>query len=118
LFSIKLIGHTVGFSKTGVVSLQKLYGLTKSTIQQLFSQSPQTRKLQTSIAASEENIQLSGLMGSAISFTVADLFRKSDRPFLLIFSDKEEAAYHLNDLEQLVGEHDVLFYPGSYRRPY
>ncbi len=33
-------------------------------------------------------------------------------------NDKEEAAYVLNDLEQLIGETDVLFYPGSYRRPY
>jgi transcription-repair coupling factor (superfamily II helicase) len=24
----------------------------------------------------------------------------------------------LNDLEQMIGEQDVLFYPGSYRRPY
>ena len=39
-------------------------------------------------------------------------------PFLLILNDKEEAAYYLNDLEQLIGEKDVLFYPGSYRRPY
>jgi len=31
---------------------------------------------------------------------------------------KEEAAYYLNDLEQLLGEKNVLFYPGSYRRPY
>ncbi len=36
----------------------------------------------------------------------------------MIFNDKEEAAYYLNDLERLVGEKDVLFYPGSYRRPY
>jgi hypothetical protein len=41
-----------------------------------------------------------------------------DKPFLLIFNDKEEAAYYLNDLEQLNGEKNVLFYPGSYRRPY
>src|SRR5699024_103236 len=33
-------------------------------------------------------------------------------------NDKEEAAYYLNDLEQLIGEENVLFYPGSYRRPY
>ena len=36
----------------------------------------------------------------------------------MVFNDKEEAAYNLNDLERLVGEKDVLFYPGSYRRPY
>jgi len=35
-----------------------------------------------------------------------------------LLNDKEEAAYFLNDLEQLVGANEVLFYPGSYRRPY
>jgi transcription-repair coupling factor (superfamily II helicase) len=49
---------------------------------------------------------------------VNSLFNKSAAPFLLILQDKEEAAYYLNDLEQLIGEQDVLFYPGSYRRPY
>ncbi|RZJ73374.1 MAG: transcription-repair coupling factor [Flavobacterium sp.] len=53
-----------------------------------------------------------------MSFVVRTLFKKSELPFLLVLSDKEEAAYYLNDLEQLVGEEDVLFYPGSYRRPY
>jgi hypothetical protein len=32
--------------------------------------------------------------------------------------DKEEAAYYLNDLENLINDQDVLFYPSSYRRPY
>ena len=46
------------------------------------------------------------------------LLKKLDKPYLLIFNDKEEAAYYLNDLEQLLGDKNVLFYPGSYRRPY
>jgi transcription-repair coupling factor (superfamily II helicase) len=105
--------------------------LTQSTIQQLFAQSPQTRKLQTSIAlpltiGAQNNTSpkppirtlLKGLTGSALSFVISDVFRNSELPFLLIFNDKEEAAYYLNDLEQLIGEKDVLFYPGSYRRPY
>ncbi|RZJ28088.1 MAG: transcription-repair coupling factor, partial [Flavobacterium sp.] len=58
------------------------------------------------------------MFGSSLSFVVRSLFDQSDRPFLLMFRDKEEAAYYLNDLEQMVGESDVLFYPGSYRRPY
>ncbi len=57
-------------------------------------------------------------MGSSLSFVISESFKKADKPFLLIFNDKEEAAYHLNDLEQLLGEKNVLFYPGSYRRPY
>ncbi|MGL5112137.1 MAG: DEAD/DEAH box helicase, partial [Flavobacterium sp.] len=36
----------------------------------------------------------------------------------LVFNNKEEAAYYLNDMEELVGEKDVLFYPASFRRPY
>ncbi|WP_394350650.1 transcription-repair coupling factor [Flavobacterium ichthyis] len=66
----------------------------------------------------EAKIHLKGLIGSSISFVISALFEKTDLPYLLIFQDKEEAAYYLNDLEQLIGEEDVLFYPGSYRRPY
>jgi transcription-repair coupling factor (superfamily II helicase) len=36
----------------------------------------------------------------------------------MIFEDKEAAAYYLNDLEQLIGDKEVLFYPGSFRIPY
>ncbi|WP_244503424.1 transcription-repair coupling factor [Flavobacterium caeni] len=63
-------------------------------------------------------LHVDGLIGSSLSFVVQALFKKSEHPFLLVLDDKEEAAYHLNDLEQMVGEQDVLFYPGSYRRPY
>ena len=98
--------------------------MTHSSITQLFAQSPQSRKLQDAIAqfknasGKKAPIQMNGLVGSSLSFVLADAFKNSDSPFLLIFNDKEEAAYFLNDLEQLIGEKDVLFYPGSYRRPY
>ena len=110
--------------------------MTQAAIQELFLQSPQTGKLRDAIAQFEkstatahrnvgkqgltgtDHIQLNGLTGSSLSFVLADVFRHSDRPFLLIFDDKEEAAYYLNDLEQLIGPNEVFFYPGSYRRPY
>ena len=63
-------------------------------------------------------IHLKGLLGSSLSFVVNALFSKSDNPMLLILDDKEQAAYYLNDLEQLIGEQDVLFYPSSFRVPY
>ena len=63
-------------------------------------------------------IQFKGLLGSAFSFVFQAIFKKSEKPFLLIFNEKEEAAYFLNDLEQMIGADDVLFYPSSYRRPY
>jgi transcription-repair coupling factor (superfamily II helicase) len=63
-------------------------------------------------------IQVKGLLGSSFSFVFQAIFKQSDKPFLLIFNEKEEAAYYLNDLEQMIGANDVLFYPSSYRRPY
>ena len=95
--------------------------MTKSSVSQLFEQSPQIGKLQDTIDQSRTEavqIEAGGLTGSALSFTIASLFNQSDLPFLVLLNDKEEAAYYLNDLEQLIGEKDVLFYPGSYRRPY
>nr|WP_317165220.1 transcription-repair coupling factor [Flavobacterium difficile] len=68
--------------------------------------------------ASRKKINITGLVGSSLSFVVDALFKKSELPFLLLFNDKEEAAYHLNDLEALINDQDVLFYPGSFRRPY
>ena len=96
--------------------------MSQNTIQQYYQQSPQLQKLKNTIANSENNnpfhTNLKGLVGSSLSFVLTDVFKSVQQPFLLIFNDKEEAAYHLNDLEQLIGEKDVLFYPGSYRRPY
>lgn len=90
----------------------------KSKISNSYARSPLVGKLQSSIADNQGNIVLKGLTGSALSFVIAETFKKADTPFLLILDDKEEAAYQLNDLELLIGENDVLFYPGSYRRPY
>lgn len=71
------------------------------------------------ISSGEKKIQISPLMGSALSFVMSALFKNIDKPLLLIFENKEKAAYYLNDLEQLTKEKDsVLFFPGSYRRPY
>jgi transcription-repair coupling factor (superfamily II helicase) len=92
--------------------------MSKTLVTSLYSRSSQTRKLGETIASSENKIQVSGLVGSSLSLVIAETFSTSELPFLLIFNDKEEAAYHLNDLENLLGDQNVLFYPGSYRRPY
>ncbi|NJB71773.1 transcription-repair coupling factor (superfamily II helicase) [Saonia flava] len=98
--------------------MQKISGLDKSPISELFAQSLQLQKLGATISNNEKHMLLKGLIGSSLSFVVSETFKNTDAPFLLVLNDKEEAAYILNDLELLVGEKDVLFYPGSYRRPY
>jgi transcription-repair coupling factor (superfamily II helicase) len=83
-----------------------------------YEKSAASASLQDHLELSQGSIHVQGLVGSSLSFIIKNAFEKSDKPFLLILNDKEEAAYYLNDLEKMVGEDDVLFYPGSYRRPY
>lgn len=92
--------------------------MSKTLISQTFAQTLQLQNLQNAIAQNENRIHLKGLVGSSLSIIISEAFKSADKPFLLIFDDKEEAAYYLNDLEQLLNDKDVLFYPGSYRRPY
>ena len=66
----------------------------------------------------KENAEVTGLAGASLSIVIANLFNTVHRPLLVLLPDKEESAYILNDLETLVGEQQVLFFPDSYRRPY
>jgi transcription-repair coupling factor (superfamily II helicase) len=92
--------------------------LSKSILYKTYDNSLKIKQVVDSLQLAEQKIQLNGLIASSLSFVVQSLFKKTEKPFLLILNDKEEAAYYLNDLEQMIGEQDVLFYPGSYRRPY
>lgn len=96
--------------------------MNSSLIAQYYKQSSALENLVKTIAHSEpsgnQNIHLKGLVGSSLSFVISESFKSTNLPYLIIFNDKEEAAFYLNDLEQLHNEKDVLFYPGSYRRPY
>ncbi|MDG1042076.1 MAG: transcription-repair coupling factor [Flavobacteriaceae bacterium] len=92
--------------------------MSKTIISQAFQQSLIHQKLSIVTSNLKEKIHLKGALGSSLCFTIANIFKSSKLPFLLIFDNKEEAAYHLNDLEVLLDDNEVLFYPGSYRRPY
>ena len=92
--------------------------MSKTNLSQTYLQTLQKQNLQNTIAQNEAKIHLKGLVGSSFSFIISSIFKQAEKPFLLIFDDKEEAAFYLNDLEQLLSDKDVLFYPGSYRRPY
>lgn len=83
-----------------------------------YEHSDKIKKITESLDKHSVKLQCKGLIGSSLSFVLQAIFNKTDKPFLLICNEKEEAAYYLNDLEQLIGQNDVLFYPSSYRRPY
>jgi len=92
--------------------------LSKQNIVDQYQKSANISQIIKAFEQDKTSLQLRNLVGSSFSFVIAETFKKTDRPYLLIFDNKEEAAYHLNDLEQLLGDKNVLFYPSSYRRPY
>jgi transcription-repair coupling factor (superfamily II helicase) len=92
--------------------------LTVQNIVNQYQKSALVSQLNVYLKEDKSRFQISNLVGSSLSFVISETFKKADKPYLLIFNDKEEAAYYLNDLEQLLGDKNVLFYPASYKRPY
>ncbi|MCF0065477.1 transcription-repair coupling factor [Dyadobacter chenwenxiniae] len=77
--------------------------------------------LSTQIASKDPeaaHVQIKGLVGSLDAVVAASIQEKKKGPAVYILSDREEAAYFQNDLQNLIGKTEVLFYPTSYKRPY
>ena len=90
----------------------------EKTIVNKYQNTAKTQQLLTKLQQGKNHFKISNLVGSSLSFIISEVFKKVEKPFLFICNDKEEAAYYLNDLELLLSDKDVLFYPSSYRRPY
>ncbi|MDW7690394.1 transcription-repair coupling factor [Flammeovirgaceae bacterium SG7u.111] len=63
-------------------------------------------------------VQFKGLTGSMDAVIAASHFRNSPSSHMYILHDKEEAAYFMNDLQQLLPTTDILIFPTSYKKPY
>lgn len=63
-------------------------------------------------------LRLEGLSGSSdalVASAVSSLLKTSQ---VFILNDREEAAYFLNDLENMLGENQALYFPASYKRTF
>ena len=74
-----------------------------------------SRKLNEPVAS---HLKVTGLSGSADAVLLSALFSISPQSHLVILNDKEEAAYFLNDVEHLLGEGKVFYFPSSYKRSF
>lgn len=92
--------------------------MTKEDILRKYSDSKNNSLLSQELKGERARIQLKGVIGSGASFIAVAAHQNNYKTNLLILADKEEAAYFLNDLENLLGEENVLFFPASYRMPY
>lgn len=62
------------------------------------------------------HLLLEGLTGSARSLFLASVYDRMQTTHLVIFPEKEEAAYFYNDLVSLLGEETIFFFPSTYKR--
>lgn len=91
----------------------------KSAFVSLYEKDPFVQTIAQNILKDKSgNHQIKGLSGSLDSLVFSVLFKSLSGCHLIIAHDKEEAAYINNDLQELLGEESIFFFPSSYKRPY
>lgn len=79
----------------------------------------QLTELKNKLSESNTNkILIKGALNSAKSFIIAATSANTNNVHLIIVADKEEAAYLLNDLENIVTKKNILYFPTPYKKPY
>lgn len=82
-----------------------------------------SRPLVVSIAAKIQepvanHLQIGGLAGSADAVVLAAVTSLTNNSHLVVLNDREEAAYFLNNIENLLANNQSLFFPSSYKRTF
>lgn len=81
-----------------------------------YSKHPFFGPLCAELHATEKKItHVSGLKGSSHTLLAASILQKAQAPIFFLLPDRERAAYFLNDLENLLPEKSILFFPSSYK---
>lgn len=82
-----------------------------------FKESKHYRQLLDELKAPPgKKIYLKGLIGSAKTILLANLFSDLSENFVILLNDKEEAAYFYDDLNNLGVADHTLFFPSSFKR--
>jgi transcription-repair coupling factor (superfamily II helicase) len=89
-----------------------------SYILNLYKGSDRVRTIVDSLGKPGSNTRITGTCGSQSAFVAASVFPLIGSHVVFVFPEKEEAAYFLNDLENIMGERSALFFPSSLRKPY
>ena len=82
-----------------------------------YTHSEQSKAILQGLDSEEPSrLLLSGMIGAQDCFVLSAIFSKSPHSHLYIASDKEEAAYVQNTLDNIADTQQVLFFPDSFKR--
>ena len=83
-----------------------------------YKNSRQTQEILLGLKKTEPcRLLLKGIVGAQDCFVLSAIYHSHNHSHLVIASDKEEAAYIQNTLDQLIDDQTVLFFPDSFKRP-
>ena len=68
--------------------------------------------------AQNKIIKIKGLLGSSLSFYCSAIIKKSLKPSLFVFNNKEETLYFLNDIETLNPGKKIFYFPEISKESY
>lgn len=92
-----------------------------NNLQRLLEMYREDKRVQQIISSINDSnparIQVSGTVGALDSFVLAGTYANLPRTYLVIASDKEQAAYFQNNLATLFDKKPIRFFPDSFKRP-
>ena len=92
--------------------------MTLLDLQRIYMNDPLTVALKEAAGRPTARVALRGLVGSSAALVASALLDPVRKNHLFVLRDKEEAAYFMNDLETVLPDFPILFYPRSARVPY
>ena len=93
-----------------------IFDLERKDFRHLFKKQDLTSELCRLLNTPGEKIHLQGLVGSTRSILISLLSEEVQKTFVICLNDKEEAAYFYDDLNTILPDTPVLFFPSSYKR--
>lgn len=85
----------------------------KKNLLQHFKKSNSLQPLAQKMKNEKGHFYISGLKNSGISFCLETLFSKTQKNFLILVENVEQAAYIFEDLQNIAIKNTVLFFPNS-----
>ena len=76
-----------------------------------------TEPFRTQSSGEPQRLQIKGLAGSLDAVLASTIFKAVGGNHFFVLSDRDEAAYFYNDLQNLLGR-EVLLFPMTYKKPY
>ncbi len=76
------------------------------------------QEIATQLGSGNKKLSLRSAAGSMPALLAAALFERGTNAILSLFPDRESAAYHYDDIGELLPAEQLFFLPASHRKPY